>query len=80
MILHIPNDSVYDTQEAINDSYPGDELIFDAGTYTFAQPLVIMNDRRYKIIGQTLRFLDGYRIEIEPEGSWRFSGNIVRRV
>ena len=53
-VIHIPNDTPEATQDAIDASLPGDELIFDAGRYVFHKTLVMQPDRTYHIVNQTL--------------------------
>jgi hypothetical protein len=70
-ILHIPNDNPQVTKEAIDASLPGDELIFDAGSYVLSYSIYITKDRAWLINGQVIEashdFQSEYLFEIENE-------------
>ncbi len=84
--IHIPNDSSVSTHAAIDASFPGDELVFDAGRYIFHKTLVLLTDRRYRIENQMLVRSDPFDgdvliicpdpVKLHQDGN-HFNGNIM---
>lgn len=56
-IVHVPNDNV----AIIENSQPGDEIIFNAGLYVLDCPVRLRNDRYYKIVGQKIEASDSFQ-------------------
>ena len=79
MDIHIPNDT--SMNEAIDNSQPGDTLLFDAGHYVFAKTLYIQNDRRYWIDNQRISVSDDFQgdwlIEIHNPIAYCYIANCV---